>query len=220
MSILTPPSASISVRRTVTLQAESPLPTRHATFGFHVFSNEGGENLPSHAAMALGDLEGAENLPVRVHSECMTSEVFGSLKCDCKEQLDAALHFCGVEHRGLVIYLRQEGRGIGLVDKVRAYALQAEGHDTVDANRLLGLSDDTREYSAARDILNHFGVRSIQLLTNNPAKVSALTALGIDVRSRVPIVVEPTAYSRGYLETKRVRMDHMLPVQTLALNKA
>ncbi len=196
------------------LQAKSALPTRHAMFQFHVFSNEEGAALPSHIAMALGDLQGAENLPVRVHSECMTSEVFGSLKCDCKEQLDAALHFCGTEQKGLVIYLRQEGRGIGLVDKIRAYALQAEGHDTVDANRMLGLSDDTRDYTAARDILNHFGVRSIRLLTNNPAKVAALTDLGVKVRARVPIVVEPTAYSQSYLETKRVRMDHMLPVQS------
>lgn len=192
-------------------KASAPLPTRHATFQFHVFGYGDEDTRPPSIALSLGDLAGAENLLVRVHSECMTSEVFGSLKCDCKEQLEEALSLCAGEARGMLIYLRQEGRGIGLIDKIRAYSLQADGHDTVDANRLLGLPDDTREYQQAHDILAHFGVRSVRLLTNNPAKVAALTTLGVQVSARVPLIVAPNRHSHDYLETKRRRMDHMLP---------
>jgi GTP cyclohydrolase II len=171
-----------------------------------------------HIALVQGDVRNREDVLVRIHSECITSEVFGSLKCDCKEQLDAALAAIGRAGLGAVLYLRQEGRGIGLANKIRAYALQAHGHDTVDANRLLGLPDDARRYDVARDMLQHLGVTSVRLLTNNPAKVRALRQLGIPVVGRVPIVVAPTQHSAGYLEAKRVRMQHDLPVERVVAN--
>jgi GTP cyclohydrolase II len=164
-----------------------------------------------HVALVFGDIEGMANVPVRIHSECMTSEVFGSLKCDCKEQLDAALAEVVRRGAGAVLYLRQEGRGIGLANKIRAYDLQSRGHDTVDANRLLGLPDDAREYHAAADMLEHFGVKSVLLMTNNPAKVRALEVLGVEVGGRIPVIVPPNVYSSGYLEAKRARMEHLLP---------
>lgn len=194
-------------------RAQAELPTRYGNFAMHVFTEETSEGTREHVAMVYGDLETLRNTSVlvRVHSECMTSEVFGSLKCDCREQLDGALAEVARQGGGMVLYLRQEGRGIGLLNKVRAYELQSRGHDTVDANRLLGLPDDIREYGAARDMLDHFGVRRIRLLTNNPEKVRALRALGVRVDERVPMLVEPNAFSGKYLETKRTRMAHWLP---------
>jgi GTP cyclohydrolase II len=181
-----------------------------------------GACIKEHVALVFGDIAGGEALPVRIHSECMTSEVFGSLKCDCKEQLDGAMAEVARRGAGAVLYLRQEGRGIGLVNKIRAYELQSQGHDTVDANRLLGLPDDAREYHAAAHMLRHFDVKSVLLMTNNPAKVSALSTLGVEVVGRLPIVVPATPFSRGYLETKRARMAHELPssVMTRAQGEA
>jgi len=189
-------------------QAMAELPTRHGTFKTHVFRGPGGEE---HVALVFGEVSGKREVPVRVHSECMTSEVFGSLKCDCKEQLDAAMAEVAQRGFGAILYLRQEGRGIGLTNKIRAYALQQRGHDTVDANRLLGLPDDAREYDCARDMLEFLEVESVLLLTNNPLKVSALRELGVEVDAREGVVVTPNAFSVGYLEAKRLRMDHMLP---------
>jgi GTP cyclohydrolase II len=200
--------------------AEAKIPTRHGEFETHVFrSTVGRAAIPQeHVALVRGDIRGREDVLVRIHSECITGEVFGSLKCDCKEQLDAALATIGHTGFGAVLYLRQEGRGIGLANKIRAYALQASGHDTVDANRLLGLPDDARRYDVARDMLQHLGVASVRLLTNNPAKLRALRQLGIPVVGRVPIVVAPTQHSASYLEAKRLRMDHDLPVERLVAN--
>jgi GTP cyclohydrolase II len=189
--------------------ANATLPTRHGDFETYVFSGE-------HVALVFGDVTSREDVLVRVHSECMTSEVFGSLKCDCKEQLDAAMAAVARAGAGAVLYLRQEGRGIGLANKIRAYALQSRGHDTVDANRLLGLPDDARRYDVARDMLAHLGVTSVRLMTNNPAKVRALSVLGVPVTGRVPVVVPPNAHSARYLEAKRVRMEHDLPDLLLA----
>lgn len=194
--------------------ASAELPTRHGLFKTHVFrTTEPGDGayFKEHVALVYGDIQGRAQLPVRIHSECMTSEVFGSLKCDCKEQLEAALAEVARRGAGAVLYLRQEGRGIGLVNKIRAYELQSQGHDTVDANRLLGLPDDAREYHAAAHMLEHFGIESVLLLTNNPAKVRGLEALGVRVAGRLPVVVAPNPYSAGYLETKRARMSHELP---------
>jgi GTP cyclohydrolase II len=162
-----------------------------------------------HVALVRGDPSGDDVL-VRVHSECMTSEVFGSLKCDCAEQLDDSMSLVAAEGRGVIVYLRQEGRGIGLANKIRAYALQAKGADTVDANRALGLPDDARRYDAAAALLRALGVRSIRLLTNNPAKLEGLMGLGIAVRARVPIVVRAQLWSEAYLRTKAQRMNHLL----------
>jgi|CZKU01.1.fsa_nt_gi GTP cyclohydrolase II len=202
--------------------AKAVIPTRHGSFETHIFRSargirvrEGEEGLSlEHVALVfgdVGDLRGRDDVLVRVHSECMTSEVFGSLKCDCKEQLEASMAAVARAGAGAVLYLRQEGRGIGLANKIRAYALQSHGHDTVDANRLLGLPDDARSYEVARDMLAHFGVAGVRLLTNNPAKVSALRKLGVHVTGRVPVVVAPNQHSSRYLEAKRLRMEHDLP---------
>jgi GTP cyclohydrolase II len=203
--------------------ASAELPTKHGMFKTHVFrTTEPGDggSYKEHVALVYGDIVGAESLPVRIHSECMTSEVFGSLKCDCKEQLDSALAEVARRGAGAVLYLRQEGRGIGLANKIRAYDLQSRGADTVDANRLLGLPDDAREYHAAAHMLEHFDVKSVLLMTNNPAKVEALSGLGVIVKGRLPVLIPPTPFSRGYLETKRARMAHLLdgmPVELGAL---
>jgi GTP cyclohydrolase II len=167
-------------------------------------------------ALVSGEIRGRQNVLVRVHSECITSEAFGSLKCDCKEQLDAALAAVARSSGGVVVYLRQEGRGIGLANKIRAYALQSSGHDTVDANRLLGLPDDARQYDVARDMLAYLGIASVRLMTNNPAKVASLRCLGVRVVGRVPVIVPPNPHSARYLEAKRLRMEHDLPAALLA----
>jgi GTP cyclohydrolase II len=193
--------------------ATATLPTRFGQFTTHVFrGGDAGDGLThEHVALVMGDLAGASDVPVRVHSECMTSEVFGSLKCDCKEQLDFAMEEVARRGAGAVLYLRQEGRGIGLSNKIRAYALQSRGHDTVDANRILGLPDDARRYEVARDMLAHLGVRSVRLMTNNPDKVDALRMLGVEVSGRIPVIIEANPHSAGYLEAKRLRMAHDLP---------
>jgi GTP cyclohydrolase II len=199
-----PPRVIRPQRARMECLARATLPTRHGDFETYVFQDE-------HLALVVGELRDREDVLVRVHSECMTSEVFGSLKCDCKEQLDAAMAAVSHAGAGAVLYLRQEGRGIGLANKIRAYELQSRGHDTVDANRLLGLPDDARRYDVARDMLEHLGVVSIRLMTNNLAKVRALGLLGVPVTGRVPIIVPPNQHSAAYLETKRVRMEHDLP---------
>lgn len=191
--------------------AETPLPTQHGEFTVIAFRLPG--EVEEHMAIIRNQagVVGGQKVFVRVHSECFTSEVLGSLKCDCREQLESALATIARRGRGVVIYLRQEGRGIGLVNKLRAYALQAQGHDTVDANRLLGLPDDTRRYDAAAAILKYLGVESVVLMTNNPLKIEGLRALGVEVAERLPVFVPANEHSSGYLETKRIRMGHLLP---------
>jgi GTP cyclohydrolase II len=210
---------SVAIRPQLEIVAQAPVPTRHGTFQMFVFRFGGSEARPElglspdHVALVMGDVAGKSGVVCRVHSECLTSEVFGSLKCDCRDQLEAAEAEIARRGQGVVLYLRQEGRGIGLGNKIRAYQLQAHGHDTVDANRLLGLPDDAREYDAAAAMLEHLGVESIRLLTNNPLKVQALRTLGIAVETRLASVVEPNPFSAGYLEAKRVRMGHALPAE-------
>jgi GTP cyclohydrolase II len=200
--------------------AQASLPTRHGNFVTHVFRSKATSDPDApaceHVALVYGDVRDHASVLVRVHSECLTSEVFGSLRCDCKEQLDAAMAAIANAGAGALLYLRQEGRGIGLANKIRAYALQSHGHDTVDANRLLGLPDDARRYDVARDMLEHLRVRSVRLMTNNPAKVAGLRNLGVRVVGLVPLVVPPNAHSARYLEAKRLRMDHDLPEVMLA----
>jgi GTP cyclohydrolase II len=198
--------------------ATAPLPTRHGVFTTHVFASaahaadpDGTAPEREHVALVFGDVSGKSGVLARVHSECMTSEVFGSLKCDCKEQLDTAMAEVARKGAGVILYLRQEGRGIGLGNKIRAYDLQSRGHDTVDANRLLGLPDDARKYDVARDMLEWLGVKSVRLMTNNPEKEKGLRALGVNVVARVPVVVAANPFSAGYLEAKRLRMAHELP---------
>lgn len=191
------------------VEARTPLPTRHGTFEVYVFRYADAPE-KEHVAIVSGEVRGKHEVPIRVHSECLTSEVLGSLKCDCREQLEFALDTIAAEG-GVVLYLRQEGRGIGLINKVKAYALQTRGVDTVDANRQLGLPDDTRTYDSAAAMLDYLGVLSVRVMTNNPEKVEALRALGVDVRARVPVLIKPNPHSLKYLETKRVRMNHTLP---------
>jgi GTP cyclohydrolase II len=204
------------IRPQLEVLATAPLPTRHGTFEMQVFRYRFEESTSGlsdeHVALVMGELDGRSHVPVRIHSECLTSEVFGSLKCDCKDQLEAAQAEIARRGFGAIIYLRQEGRGIGLANKVRAYALQAHGADTVDANRLLGLPDDARRYDAAAAILATLGVVSVEILTNNPAKEEALRALGVEVVRRIPVLVPTNPFSASYLETKRSRMRHAIPV--------
>nr|AML78283.1 putative LOV domain-containing protein [Gloeochaete wittrockiana] len=161
-------------------------------------------------AMICGDVEGRSSVPVRVHDQCVTSEVFGSLKCDCKDQLEFSLDYIRDNAPGIVIYLQQEGRGIGLANKIAAYAMQERGYDTVDANRILGLPDDCRDYRSVRDILADLGVRSIQLLTNNPRKLRKLRLLGVNIVSRIPVILPLNRFSAGYIHAKALRMGHMM----------
>jgi GTP cyclohydrolase II len=185
------------------------LPTQWGEFDLHglVDVHTGGE----HAAMSLGRLDDGEPVLTRMHSECLTGDTLYSLKCDCGAQLQGGLEAIAAAGRGVLLYLRQEGRGIGLVNKIRAYALQQAGADTVEANRLLGLPDDARDYTVAADILGRLGVKQVRLLTNNPAKVDALRRLGIEVVERVPLHIEPNPHNRGYLQTKSRRMGHYGP---------
>jgi GTP cyclohydrolase II len=188
--------------------AEAPLPTVHGDFRAVVYREllTGSE----HMALVLGDVASLDEVLVRVHSECLTGEAFGSLKCDCRDQLDGALDRISQRGAGILIYLRQEGRGIGLGNKIRAYALQARGADTYEANRKLGFADDLRRYDLAAEILRHLGVHKIDLLTNNPQKVAALVAEGIEVARRLPSRGHVNPHNRGYLETKRRRSGHLI----------
>lgn len=199
----------------ITVLARAELPTEHGTFEAVVFTVAGDPR--EHVALVYGDVGGMERIAVRVHSECLTGEAFASLKCDCGAQLDGAMREIAKRGAGMVVYLRQEGRGIGLANKIRAYALQAQGADTVDANRLLGLPDDARTYEAAAAVLTHLGVRSIELITNNPAKVEALERLGVRVDARLPSLVPVGEHARRYLDVKRERMRHLIPEQRTAV---
>jgi GTP cyclohydrolase II len=190
------------------LYAESPLPTKHGLFRTLVFREKGTDK--EHIVAVKGDLAGAVGVPVRVHSECLTSEILGSLKCDCRDQLESALDLIGRSERGAVLYLRQEGRGIGLGNKIRAYALQAAGADTYEANRALGFSDDLRRYDIAASMLKQLGVASVDLITNNPLKLEGLEAQGIVVRRRIPSSAKTNPHNIGYLRTKRERTGHLI----------
>ncbi|MFZ9886745.1 MAG: GTP cyclohydrolase II [Myxococcota bacterium] len=196
--------------------AETILPTRHGDLRCVVFRSHDGTE---HVAMVAGEVDDGDAVLCRVHSECLTSEVLGSLKCDCKEQLDAALARIAREGRGIVLYLRQEGRGIGLGNKIAAYSLQERGHDTVDANRLLGLPDDAREYDVAAAMLRDLGVEKVALMTNNPLKLNGLTEHGIDV-VRVPHIIPAARQASGYLQAKRDRMGHALGRDDVLLQAA
>jgi GTP cyclohydrolase II len=163
-----------------------------------------------YGVVVRGEIDGAEAVPVRLHSECFTGDVMGSLKCDCRDQLEAALRFIGRAERGAVLYLPQEGRGIGLANKIRAYALQDQGLDTVEANLALGFPDDLRRYDVAGAILRDLGVRSVVLLTNNPSKRVGLARAGVDVVGQIPLRAEPNPHNAFYLDTKRAKSGHIL----------
>jgi GTP cyclohydrolase II len=184
------------------------VPTRHGQFQLIVYENN--VDSKQHLAFVLGEVRGMDDLLVRVHSECFTSDVLGSLRCDCGEQLERSLQMIGHAKRGVLLYLRQEGRGIGLVDKLRAYNLQDSGLDTVEANLELGHDVDERDYAPAALMLRDLGIRSINLITNNPTKIRELRRLGVDIRHRTAIEIAARPENASYLRTKRNRMDHLL----------
>ena len=193
----------------ITPIAVSKLPTRFGEFRVVAFS--GDPEAKEHLALVRGEVRGVPRVPVRVHSECLTGDVLGSLRCDCGEQLTASLERIGKLPVGVLLYMRQEGRGIGLTNKIRAYELQDTGYDTIEANRLLGFGDDMRDYRAAAEMLLALGVRSVELITNNPAKIRGLRRHGIQVAGRIPVIVPPNRHSSRYLDTKRTRAGHWLP---------
>jgi GTP cyclohydrolase II len=194
------------LRAEIEIRATADIETRHGVFNFRILVDRVERE---HVILVRGDVGGRTDVLTRIHSECMTGEVFGSLRCDCAWQLDEALSRIAAENSGVLIYLRQEGRGIGLTNKIRAYDLQQrECVDTIEANIRLGLPADARRYGLAADVLKSLDVRSVKLLTNNPDKVRALRENGIPVTARTPLVAEYTASNRSYLETKRVRSHH------------
>jgi GTP cyclohydrolase II len=192
----------------VKVMAVADLPSRFGQFRVVAFWNN--RDAKEHIAMVHGDILGAEDLPTRLHSECATGDVMGSLRCDCRDQLEAALSRLAAGPRGLLLYLRQEGRGIGLINKIRAYALQDDGLDTVEANLALGFRDDERDYAVAAHMIQSLTVRSVRLLTNNPAKIRGLRQLGIHVTGRTPHVMPVNEYNRFYIETKAARSGHWI----------
>ena len=192
----------------LTHEADAKLPTRYGDFRIHGFVDKiTGEH---HIALVMGNPSECNDLLVRVHSECLTGDAFGSAKCDCGEQLDFALKAIAGKGCGMLIYLRQEGRGIGLINKLKAYELQEKGMDTVEANVALGYPEDARNYSVAAQILKSFSVKRVNLLTNNPQKIDGLKKYGIEVAQRVPIEVEAKSSDLFYLQTKKIKMGHIL----------
>ena len=184
------------------------MPTRHGVFRAYGYSSS--IDAKEHVALVMGDINSEEPVLTRVHSECVTGDVFSSMRCDCGEQLDLALQHIAAEGSGVFLYMRQEGRGVGLHNKLRAYALQDTGLDTVEANVQMGFPPDLREYGIGAQILVDLGVRKLKLMTNNPRKVVGLDAFGLELAERVPIEVQPNDHNRRYLQTKRDKMGHIL----------
>ncbi|PKN92594.1 MAG: GTP cyclohydrolase II [Chloroflexi bacterium HGW-Chloroflexi-6] len=192
----------------VSIASIAELPTRFGDFHIVAFYNN--KDGKEHAAIVKGDVTDGENVPVRIHSECLTGDALGSLRCDCRDQLEAALTAIGKMEKGMVVYLRQEGRGIGFTNKIRAYSLQDYGMDTVEANLALGFRDDERDYEVAAHMLMSLKVKSIQLMTNNPKKMNDMTKYGINVTGRIPHVLPPNSHNEFYLRTKAAKSGHLI----------
>jgi GTP cyclohydrolase II len=190
--------------------AEADFPSQFGLFRIHGFETSAGNRKEEAVALQMGDVTGQPAPLVRIHSQCLTGDVFHSLRCDCRAQLEIALRAIAQEGRGLLIYELQEGRGIGLLNKLRAYELQDRGADTVEANEQLGFDSDLRSYELPGAILRHFGVSAVRLLSNNPGKVEAVERAGIPVVERVPCVAEMVGSREGYLKTKREKLGHLL----------
>ena len=192
----------------VRIEAVAELPSRFGRFRIVAFWNN--RDGKEHVAMVHGDVIGAEDVPTRLHSECLTGDVMGSLRCDCRDQLEVALQRLASMPRGLLLYLRQEGRGIGLINKVRAYALQDHGLDTVEANVALGFRDDERDYAIAAHMIASLNIKSVRLMTNNPNKIRQLEQHGVRISGRVPHVMPPNPHNQFYLRTKATRSGHYI----------
>jgi len=192
----------------IRLVSSAKLPTEYGDFTIHAFEHSLG--VETHVALVRGDVGTGENVLTRVHSSCVTGDIFHSARCDCGPQLQTAMRQIADEGRGVVLYLDQEGRGIGLANKIRAYALQDEGCDTVEANERLGFAADLRDYRSAVRMLHLLGVRSVRLLSNNPRKLAGVCADGVSVSERVPIEILATATTERYLKTKKAKLGHVL----------
>ena len=184
------------------------LPTQYGNFTIYGYINK--ENGEHHIALVLGDINDNNPVLVRVHSECLTGDALGSVKCDCGDQYDKAMRTIQKEGRGVLVYLRQEGRGIGLINKLKAYALQDKGMDTVEANIALGFSADERDYTEGAEILVDLGVKKIKLMTNNPEKIAGLEKYGLEIIERIAIEIEHKEHCKNYLQTKKDKMGHIL----------
>jgi 3,4-dihydroxy 2-butanone 4-phosphate synthase/GTP cyclohydrolase II len=193
--------------------AEAKLPTRYGEFTAIAYKSD--IDPDEHLALVMGDITSEEPVLVRVHSECLTGDVFGSLRCDCGEQVSLALEAIGKEGRGVLLYMRQEGRGIGFHNKIRAYALQDKGLDTVEANISLGFAPDLRDYGIGAQILVDLGLHEIRFLTNNPKKIIGFEGYGLKVVEQIPILANPNPYNRRYLETKKKKLGHLIDIPDL-----
>lgn len=192
---------------TLTHLTSCRLPTEYGIFTMHGFQENNGQE---HIALVMGDIHTDAPVLSRIHSECLTGDALFSQKCDCGPQLEAAMQAIQREGRGVIVYLRQEGRGIGLINKIRAYALQDQGMDTVEANLALGLPIDARDFTLAKHIYDHLGIHSVKLLTNNPDKLETMRAAGINIAERIPLHVGINPENQGYLDTKAAKLRHMM----------